>query len=112
MSGRADPGRVALRGGGIVVLMMSVWCAASTRDHVDDAASPWVDGASASRLIDVNRATSGELELLPGIGPGLAARIIEDRTARGAFGSIADLERVRGIGPRTVLRFEHVAVAR
>src|SRR5687768_7993176 len=42
--------------------------------------------------IDLNAATLGDLELLPGVGPKLAQRIAEARAARGgAFGSIADL---------------------
>jgi competence protein ComEA len=41
-----------------------------------------------------------ELESLPRIGPALAARIVAERNARGAFGSLDSLEaRVRGIGP-------------
>ncbi|MEM8756661.1 MAG: helix-hairpin-helix domain-containing protein [Planctomycetota bacterium] len=54
--------------------------------------------------IDVNSAPSGELQMLPRIGPVLAARIIEDRAAEGPFRSLGDLQRVRGIGPRTAER--------
>jgi competence protein ComEA len=54
--------------------------------------------------LDLNRATSGELERLPGIGPGLAARIVEARQRRGSFGSIDELRRVRGIGATTLAR--------
>jgi competence protein ComEA len=58
----------------------------------------------ASMPLDLNRATSGELERLPGIGPGLAARIVEARQRRGSFGSIDELRRVRGIGATTLAR--------
>src|SRR6266853_2765345 len=51
--------------------------------------------------IDLDRATARELERLPGIGPGLAARILADRAERGPFGTPEALLRVRGIGPRT-----------
>lgn len=50
-------------------------------------------------LIDVDRASSDELDQLPGIGPALAARIVADRDANGGFGSIEELQRVKGIGP-------------
>lgn len=53
----------------------------------------------ASRPVDIDLATAEELDRLPGIGPALAARIIEDRTARGPFGSLEALQQVRGIGP-------------
>ena len=49
--------------------------------------------------VDVDRATESELEALPRIGPALAKRIIEDREARGPFGSLDGFQRVRGVGP-------------
>ncbi len=48
--------------------------------------------------IDVEHASATELTRLPGIGPALANRIVADRQSHGAFGSIAGLRRVRGIG--------------
>lgn len=55
--------------------------------------------------IDVNEAPEPELRRLPGIGPGLAAAIVQARGER-AFASPADLERVPGIGPATRARLE------
>jgi len=52
--------------------------------------------------IDINTADWPELALLPEIGPALAQRIVEDRQQRGPFASIDELDRVRGIGPRTL----------
>ncbi|HED53503.1 MAG TPA: hypothetical protein ENJ00_04810 [Phycisphaerales bacterium] len=51
--------------------------------------------------ININAATAAQLDLLPRIGPVLAERIIQDRRTNGPFRSIADIQRVRGIGPRT-----------
>ena len=51
--------------------------------------------------IDVNTATQAELERLPGIGPVMAGRIIDARTA-GRFRAPDDLRRVKGIGPKTL----------
>lgn len=51
---------------------------------------------------DLNSATAAELETLRGIGPALAARIIESRTQTGPFESVEQLTRVRGIGPKTL----------
>lgn len=50
--------------------------------------------------VDVDQAGAAELERLPRIGPALAARIVVDRSERGPFGSLRELQRVRGIGPR------------
>lgn len=63
------------------------------------------------RVINVNTASSAELELLPGIGAAMAERIIEERTLRGRFQRVEDLARVRGIGPKTLGRLRpHVVV--
>lgn len=55
-----------------------------------------------SGALDLNRASTAELELLPRIGPRLAERIVADRRANGPFRSVDDLDRVPGIGPRTL----------
>jgi competence protein ComEA len=56
--------------------------------------------------IDVNEANWPELALLPGIGEQLAKRIVADRDLNGPFRDADDLQRVRGIGPRTVERMQ------
>lgn len=50
-------------------------------------------------LVDINRATTAELETLPGIGPKYAAEIIRFREHQ-PFQSVEDLELVSGIGPK------------
>lgn len=55
-----------------------------------------------TRLVNLNTATAAELELLPGIGPALAARIVEHRRSNGPFTGVEELDHVRGIGPRTM----------
>lgn len=62
-------------------------------------------------LIDVNRASSEELQTLDGIGPVLAERIIESRL-KAPFRSVDELERVRGIGPKTLQRLRGSVVVR
>lgn len=54
--------------------------------------------------IDLNRASWAELVQLPGVGPKLADRIIEDRKTKGPFRNLDDLGRVRGIGPALLER--------
>ena len=68
----------------------------------DPAPSP--PGASGGRPpaagpININTAGASELEALPGIGPALAARIVEYRDGHGPFASVDDLTDVPGIGP-------------
>ena len=68
-------------------------------------ARPGDDGAPP---VDLNRATPEELIELPGIGPALAGRIVEERRKQ-MFSTIEDLTRVPGIGPATVERLRGVA---
>jgi len=65
--------------------------------------------ASLTRRVNINAATMAELEMLPGIGPALARRIIEDRDTHGPFQTLDALDRVKGIGPRTIDRLRGLA---
>jgi competence protein ComEA len=52
--------------------------------------------------LDANAATWVEWSQIQGIGDGLARRIVADREQNGPFGSVDDLGRVKGIGPKTL----------
>lgn len=67
-------------------------------------------GFSRAPPVDVNRATVDELVALPGIGPALAERIVQERMKQ-MFRSLDDLERVPGIGPATMKRLRGAAHA-
>ncbi len=54
--------------------------------------------------IDINVASAEVLEALPGIGPVKAKSIVEERTKSGPYLTPDDLQRVRGIGPKTAER--------
>jgi competence protein ComEA len=56
--------------------------------------------------INVNRATAGELDLLDGIGPVIAKRIITYRNSNGPFMAIEDLLKVSGIGAAKLAQFK------
>lgn len=55
-------------------------------------------GNSKSGLININTANETELDSLPGIGPSIAAKIINYREENGDFASIEDIKNVNGIG--------------
>ena len=80
---------------------------------------PWHHGASFTEFfrVDINDATWVEWIQLQGIGETMAHRIVADRKINGPFGSIEDLLRVEGIGPKTLkqihpwLTISHAPVA-
>lgn len=57
-------------------------------------------------LISLNRGSQAELETLPRVGPALASRLIDWRTANGGFKSKQDLLKVAGIGPKLFAQIE------
>jgi competence protein ComEA len=57
--------------------------------------------SQAGSKVNINTATAEELDTLPGVGPSIAQRIIDYRTASGPFQSIEDIKNVGGIGDVT-----------
>ena len=71
--------------------------------------SPAVPGAApagTSTTVNLNTATVEQLDTLPGIGPVLAQRILDWRTANGGFASVDQLLEVSGIGDATFADLE------
>ena len=67
------------------------------------AAATSTAGATApGQLVNINTATLDGLEALPGVGPVTAQKILDWRTAHGAFSSVDELLEVDGIGEKTL----------
>lgn len=56
-------------------------------------------------MININTATQTELEMLPGIGPSTALKILDYRKEHGKFDSVDDIKNVKGIGDA---KFENI----
>ena len=69
---------------------------AGTRRRVP--AGPVGGATAAGAPINLNTATLADLDTLPGVGPVLAQRILDARTAQGGFTAVSDLRKVDGIG--------------
>ena len=62
------------------------------------ASSGGVGAGGVTPVTNLNTATAAEFELLPGVGPVLAGRIVQWRTTNGPFRSVDELGEVSGIG--------------
>jgi competence protein ComEA len=58
--------------------------------------------AGAGAAVNINSAGPETLDLLPGVGPVTAQKIVSWRTAHGSFTTIDELLEVDGIGPKTL----------
>ncbi len=80
-------------------------------DFSDPPPAPVGGARERSAQVELNRAGETELQELPGIGPALARRIIEERERRGGFSRVDDLLEVPGIGPATLERLRPLLAA-
>ena len=78
----------------------------SSESASDNSASNTSSSEATTRLININSASSTELQTLRGIGPVMAGRIIDHRERNGAFRNISELQNISGIGEKT---FEAIA---
>lgn len=63
-------------------------------------------GSKPGSVVNLNAASAQQLEQLPGVGPRMAARIVEYRQKNGPFKKIEDLMNVRGIGEKNFLKLK------
>ena len=105
-----SPTKVPLARERILVLLLSVpliffvsACAKRSR-----ATQPTTTSSATSKRININTASAKELEALPGIGEGLAERIVEHREKYGPFRRAEHLMMVRGISATRFRALRHL----
>ena len=57
-------------------------------------------GTDGVAQVSLGSATAEELDTLDGVGPVMAEKIVEWRSARGGIGSVDELDQIPGIGPK------------
>lgn len=97
-TGSVNLARVLADGEQIVVLAQSAY--EGQMANAEGGASGEGGSVSAQGLVNINTATSEQLQSLPGIGKSTADKIVADRTSNGPFSSKQDLKRVSGIGDK------------
>ena len=60
--------------------------------------------AKSAMVVNINTASAAELDQLPGIGPAVAARIVDYRSKKGPFRKLEELMNVQGIGEKSFLK--------
>lgn len=85
-----------------------VWLTAGPNDPLEIRLGimSTLNSFSLGRKMNLNRAGWRDLTFLPGVGPALAGRILDDRRRNGTLPRIGDLTRIRGIGPEKIRSLE------
>ena len=103
-----EPGpSTGLRTGWLVVAALALTALAVLgglwlRGHGRSEQAPAPESVRAR--LDLNAASAEELDLLPGIGPARAARLVEERRARGGFKKLSELDEAGLLGPGAATR--------
>ena len=98
----------------ILILLLSGLAAyrAFSNPDIEVRTADQQENAIEGYRININTATVEELDMLPGVGPALALRIIEHRLVYGPYQSIYELLEVEGLGETTLDRFKDYITAR
>jgi len=81
----------------LAVILIATICSTSMAAETQPAPASTPTG-----VVNINTADEPTLETLNGVGPALAAAIIQFRTDQGPFTSVDQLDEVSGIGPATL----------
>ncbi len=81
------------------LVLFFVFCVAAS---LAAAAEP----GQAAGVVNINTADADQLQLLPRVGPALAARIVDYRKANGPFKAVEEIVAVKGIGDSSLEKLQ------
>ncbi len=101
---------MALVAGGLCLSSLQTLAQTPGDGKAQTVQSPKAPKASAGRKakalpegkVDLNTASAEQLATLPKVGPKMAQRIVDYRTAHKGFKTIEELRNVKGIGPKVL----------
>jgi competence protein ComEA len=85
----------------VLALSYTPEAAAQTKAPARSATKPAV-----TSIVNINTASAGELETLPGVGARTAALIVEYRQKNGPFKKVEELMNIRGVGEKNFLKLK------
>ena len=86
--------------------LVVVLCAATASAQEPARRAPAAAAVATSSPVNLNTATTAQLDALPGIGKATAERIIDYRQKNGGFKKVEDLMNVKGIGEKNFLKLK------
>jgi competence protein ComEA len=102
LTATADPGELNLAAVVVDGSQVVIGTRGKPRGEVrGEGAGAGAGSPGRSATVSLNTATLEQLDMLPGVGPVTAQKILDWRKVHGRFSSVTELQEVDGIGPKT-----------
>ena len=94
------------RVGFVIALLAAMAMGSHMAEAAQQKSSKAKAHAAPSAPLNLNTATSAQLEALPGVGAATAKLIVEHRQKNGGFKKVEELMNIKGIGEKSFLKLK------